>query len=49
MNKQKSNHMPHSITEFGIDHQIWTDRDLIKFSAIALFLGITIGALLVWH
>jgi hypothetical protein len=45
MNKQKSNHMPHSISEFGIDHQIWTDRDLIKFTLIALTLGIIIGIL----
>jgi hypothetical protein len=45
MNKQKSNHMPHSIEEFGIDHQIWTDRDLIKFTVMAFIAGIIIGIL----
>jgi hypothetical protein len=49
MNKEKLNSMPHSISEFGIDHQIWTDRDLIKFCAIALLSGIVIGVLATWH
>ena len=49
MDKQKLNHMPHSIAEFGIDHQIWTDRDLAKFCAIAFAVGLLIGVALVWH
>ena len=46
MNKQKLNRMPQSIAEFGIDHQIWTDRDLIKFSAIAFVVGFILGKVL---
>ena len=46
MNKQKLNHMPHSIAEFGIDHQIWTDRDLIKFSAVVFVVGFILGKVL---
>jgi hypothetical protein len=46
MNKQKLNHMPQSIAEFGIDHQIWTDRDLIKFSAIVFVVGFILGRVL---
>jgi hypothetical protein len=38
--------MPHSIAEFGIDHQIWTDRDLIKFSAIVFVVGFILGKIL---
>jgi hypothetical protein len=49
MNKQKLTHMPHSIAEFGIDHQIWTDRDLAKFCAIAFAFGVLLGALVTWH
>ena len=49
MNKEKLNQMPHTIAEFGIDHQIWTDRDLAKFCAIAFAFGLLIGALAVWH
>jgi hypothetical protein len=49
MNKEKFNHMPQNISEFGFDHQIWTDRDLAKFCAIAFCAGIIIGALFVWH
>ena len=45
MNKQKLNHMPHSIAEFGIDHQIWTDRDLMKYCAITFLLGVAIGVI----
>jgi hypothetical protein len=46
MNKQKLNRMPQSIAEFGIDHQIWTDRDLIKFSAIMFVVGFILGKVL---
>ena len=46
MNKQKLNRMPQSIAEFGIDHQIWTDRDLIKFSAIVFVVGFILGKVL---
>jgi len=46
MNKQKLNHMPQSIAEFGIDHQIWTDRDLIKFTMIAFIVGVVLGVIL---
>jgi hypothetical protein len=43
MDKSKLNHLPRNISEFGIDHQIWTDRDLIKFTLITFTLGIIIG------
>jgi hypothetical protein len=49
MNKWKPGNLPNSIAEFGIDHQIWTDRDLAKFCAIAFAFGLLIGALAVWH
>ena len=43
MNKQKLNHMPHSIAEFGTDNQIWTDLDLIKSCAIVFVVGFILG------
>jgi hypothetical protein len=46
MNKQKINRMPQSIAEFGIDHQIWTDRDLFKFCAIVFAVGFVLGKVL---
>jgi hypothetical protein len=46
MNKQKLTRMPQSIAEFGIDHQIWTDRDLIKFCAIVFVVGFILGKVL---
>jgi hypothetical protein len=49
MNKWKPGNLPNSIAEFGIDHQIWTDRDLAKFCTIAFAFGLLIGALAVWH
>jgi hypothetical protein len=49
MNKQKLNRMPQSIAEFGIDHQIWTDRDLAKFCVIAFAFGTLIGVAVAWH
>jgi hypothetical protein len=49
MNKWKPGDLPNSIAEFGIDHQIWTDRDLAKFCAMAFAFGLLIGALVLWH
>ena len=46
MNKEKLNHMPHNIAEFGIDRQIWTDIDLAKFAMIAFITGVVVGFLL---
>jgi hypothetical protein len=46
MNKNKTNHMPQSIAEFGINHQIWTDIDLIKYSAIMFVVGFILGKVL---
>jgi len=46
MNKHKLNHMPQSIAEFGTDHQIWTDRDLIKFCAVVFVVGFVLGKML---
>jgi hypothetical protein len=46
MNKQKLNRMPQSISEFGINHQIWTDLDLAKFCAIVFVVGFILGKVL---
>ena len=43
MDKQKLNRMPQSIAEYGYNHQIWTDIDLAKFSAIAFIVGFILG------
>ena len=45
----KPGNLPNSIQEFGIDHQIWTDRDLIKFTLVAFIVGTIIGAFITWH
>ena len=39
MSKQKTNRMPNSISEYGYDHQIWTDKDLALMVSIALAVG----------
>jgi hypothetical protein len=45
MSNWKPGNLPDSIQEFGIDHQIWTDRDLIKFTLVAFALGFFIGVI----
>jgi hypothetical protein len=49
MNKWEPGNLPNSIAEYGIDHQIWTDRDLIKFTLTAFIIGTIIGVALAWH
>ena len=46
MNKWKPGNMPKSIAEYGYNHQIWTDIDLAKFSAIAFIVGFILGKIL---
>jgi hypothetical protein len=46
MNKWKPGNMPKSIAEYGYNHQIWTDIDLAKFSAIAFLVGFILGKIL---
>ena len=43
MSKQKINSMPKSISEYGCDHQIWTDKDLALMVSIALAVGFFFG------
>jgi hypothetical protein len=43
MSKWKPGNLPRSIAEYGIDHQIWTDRDLAKFCAIVFVAGVFFG------
>jgi hypothetical protein len=49
MNKWKPGNLPNSIAEFGIDHQIWTDRDMAKFCGFSFLVGIIIGVAVAWH
>ena len=42
MNKEPK-HLPHSIAEYGHDHQIWTDIDLAKWAGIAFVIGFVLG------
>ena len=35
--------------DYPYDQQIWTDKDLAKFSGIACIIGIVIGVLATWH
>jgi hypothetical protein len=43
MSKQKINSMPKNISEYGYDHQIWTDKDLALMVSIALVVGFFFG------
>jgi hypothetical protein len=43
MKKWKTNRLPNSISEYGYNHQIWTDRDVALFVSIALVVGFVIG------
>ena len=43
MSKQKTNSLPKSISEYGYDHQIWTDKDLALMVSIALAVGFFFG------
>jgi hypothetical protein len=43
MDKWKPGNLPKNISEYGIDQQIWTDRDLAKFVSIALAIGFFFG------
>ena len=45
MSKWKPGDLPNSITDYGYDHQIWTDIDLAKFALIAFVAGIVVGVL----
>ena len=36
-------------SEYPLDQQIWTDKDLAKFCAISFVVGLAIGAVLTWH
>jgi hypothetical protein len=43
MSEQKKYRMPNSISEYGHDHQIWTDKDLALMVSIALVVGFFFG------
>jgi len=45
MSKWKPGDLPNSITDYGYDHQIWTDIDLAKFALIAFVAGVVVGVL----
>jgi hypothetical protein len=46
MNKWKPGDLPNSISEYGFDHQIWTDKDVAVFCSIALVVGFVLGYIL---
>ena len=46
MSKWKPGDLPKSIGEYGYDHQIWTDIDLVKFALIAFVAGVFVGWLM---
>ena len=43
MSKWQPGELPKSISEYGLDHAIWTDRDLAKFAFIAFIGGVVVG------
>lgn len=43
MSKWKPGNLPKSISEYGYDHQIWTDKDLALMVSIALAVGFFFG------
>jgi hypothetical protein len=43
MNKWKPGKLPNSISEYGHNHQIWTDKDLALMVSIALVVGFVFG------
>jgi len=43
VDKQKLNKLPNSISEYGCNHQIWTDKDLALMVSIALVVGFFFG------
>jgi hypothetical protein len=45
MNKQQPGKQPNSISEYGFNHAIWTDIDLVKFALIAFIGGVVVGLL----
>lgn len=45
MSKWKPGHLPNSVGEYGVNHQIWTDMDLAKFAFIAFVFGVITGIL----
>jgi hypothetical protein len=45
MNKRQPGKQPKSISEYGLDHAIRTDRDLAKFALIAFIGGVVVGLL----
>jgi hypothetical protein len=45
MNKWKPGRLPNSISEYGYNHPIWTDKDLAKFAMIAFVAGVVVGLL----
>lgn len=45
MSKWQSNKLPKSISEYGFNHAIWTDMDLVKFALIAFIGGVVVGLL----
>lgn len=43
INKLKSMLMKNTVNHYNRSEQIWTDRDLAKFSAIAAVIGFIVG------
>jgi hypothetical protein len=43
MSKWKPGKLPNSISEYGFNHAIWTDIDLVKFALIAFIGGVVVG------
>jgi hypothetical protein len=35
--------LPNSIKEYGHNHPIWTDIDLVKFAMLAFVAGVIVG------
>ena len=45
MSKWEPGNLPNSISEYPLDQQIWTDKDLAKFAMIAFVAGVIVGIL----
>ena len=43
MKKWKPGNLPKSISEYGYNHQIWTDKDVALFCSIAMVVGFFFG------
>jgi hypothetical protein len=41
--------LPQQYKDYIANQPVWHDRDLYKYCTITFFIGILVGAILVWH